>query len=1021
MKRDPALAAVFAAAVLLCLLPSTAAGQTGSIRGKTDDGAGVPVPGVYLYLSSPALIATLNAISSERGDFWFASLPPGTYTIVAEKPGHKTVTVKGILLSPGSGAAVDIGLEPTEIEEEPSAFEFHRVLDPSSAADRFWAGEDILSRMPIPRDFSHVLGLVPGVVFENGRPDPFPAIHGGAAGSNVTLMDGSPVSDPVTGAIPSRINLDFIDEIVVETVAHPADRGPAEAGWINIIHKSGGDTGGGEVMIYHTGGALSKSLFSPGDLEDMDVMPPLTDKRLWDFSLSVGGPVVQDVARMFMSLRYASRHRTTPFMPWGDPLGTMHWDYFFDDKDFSGLVKLAARVENKYSGYLEFGTSKVRQPAYEPDISWNTPRESTRTLDRESSSLIKAGFTYILGPVTLVDLFAGFSNFKQPLVLNTLGAIKPSYIDLASGYVWGSAALNDLTENGRFTGGVTLTTFMDRLLGGPHEIKIGIEYESMTGQSSAWKYDNLTYYYSSGDPYLYGQAVSPESGETVGLGLIAFAPLPWEKGGLAPKKDLSRIGAFVQDNLTFAGRFTLSLGLRFDRSEASIPSYVKGTSGNPVSVAVGEDLIKPSLGLNPFVQALLTSWNEIVTWNTFSPRAAVSIDLFGKGKTLVKASLARYPESLRLGYSEMLLPLDKNRVHQFYWYDENGDAAVDEEDTFAAVPEDYRIYQQELYESRIDPSLRPPTTDEWTAGLEQEIGRGFTFAARAIFKTQKNIVGRVLYDPDTGTPSYTPEGAAADWWVPFATTVPAAEGYPETPVTVYFPAEDAPDFFDRFQNVPELRRKYRAFEFTLRKRWSGRWQLAGSVVFGRSTGTSGLVPGWSSGIAASALSPNSLVNVTDSSRLDLDRPVSLKLMGTARLPWDVFLSLYFRAASGSPWARTVTVVPPESWAQENGAQTLPVSVYLESPGSRRRESWKNLDLGLTKEFHGGGKAFLAVSLDVLNVLGDTTRLLDLNDGGLWYPSDEGTSEGERVLSGTYNKVVSVWGTRTVALKFNLKF
>ncbi len=1021
-KQGPALAVVFAvAAVALCLLPPTASAQTGSIRGGIEDGSGAPVPGAYLYLSSPSLIATLNYISSERGRFWFTSLPSGTYTLIVEKPGFKTVTLENITLSAGSTAVVDIGMEATEIEEEPLSREFRRFLDPISGAHLSSVDSNILARLPSPRRVLHVLGLVPGVVFEDGVPDEFPAIHGGAGGSNLAAVDGSAVSDPVTGALALPIDLDSIDEIVVETAAHPVERGPVEAGWINIVRRSGGERGSAELLVYHTSGALSKSLFSAEDLGEMNVMAPVEDKRFWDFSLSAGGPLVRDMAWVFTNLRYLSRHRTAPFLPWADPLGTMHWNYFFDNTEFSGLLKLAARVEGRYSGYLEFSSSKVRQPAYEPDITWNRPREATRFLDGETFTLARGGFTYALGPGAAVDLAGGFSNFKQPLVLNDLGVYKPQYVDLGTGFLWGAGGINEITKNGRFTGSAVLTAYAERLLGAAHEIKLGAEYETMKDTSSIWKLDNLTHYYASGDPYLYGQSISPKSGNTVGQGLIAFAPLPWEQDGLAPRKDLSRLGIFIQDSLTFGDRVTLSLGLRFDRSEAGIPSYIKGTSANPVSLLVGDGLIKPFLGFNPFVQALFSSWNEIVVWNSFSPRAAVSFDLLGNGKTLVKASLARYPEYLGLGYSSLVLPFDKNRTHRFYWYDENADTFVDEEDTYVLVPDDYRIYDQDFFVKRIDPALKPPTTDEWTAGLEQELGSGFSFSFRAVSKTKRNIISGVLYDPETDTSWYASGSAPSGWWIPFQTTVPAADQYPETQVTVYFPSAEAAPFFDRIQNVPELRRTYRALEFTLRKRWAGHWQLAGSAVFGRSTGTSGLAPGWSSGVAMPALSPNSFVNVDGTSRLDLDRPFTLKLMGTARLPWEVFLSLYFRASSGAPWARSVTIIPPESWVQANGAQPLPAAVYLESPGNRRRESWKTLDLGVEKEFGGTGKTHLVFSLDVLNVLGDTYRLLDSNDGGLWYPAGEGTAEGERVLSETYGKVLSVWGTRTFALKLKLKF
>jgi hypothetical protein len=132
----------------------------------------------------------------------------------------------------------------------------------------------------------------------------------------------------------------------------------------------------------------------------------------------------------------------------------------------------------------------------------------------------------------------------------------------------------------------------------------------------------------------------------------------------------------------------------------------------------------------------------------------------------------------------------------------------------------------------------------------------------------------------------------------------------------------------------------------------------------------------------------------------------------------VFASFLLKAQSGAPWGRTVTVIPPSDWAEANGAKVIPTMIYLESPGARRFNAWKNLDLRVEKEFLKGGRRSVGISVDVLNVLGDKYRTLDLDDGGSWQPDGEGSSTGTRVLSGTYNTYWPRWGTRVV--RFNLK-
>ena len=225
----------------------------------------------------------------------------------------------------------------------------------------------------------------------------------------------------------------------------------------------------------------------------------------------------------------------------------------------------------------------------------------------------------------------------------------------------------------------------------------------------------------------------------------------------------------------------------------------------------------------------------------------------------------------------------------------------------------------------------------------------------------------------------------------------------------------------RDRNVPELGRKFRGVELTARKRMSDNWQLAGSFVWGRSTGTANLAYPLSIGLSMPILTPNSLVNITSASRTDLDRPFALRLMGTYRFPLDIYLSLYYRYTSGAPWARTVSVVPPADWAAANGADLTPVTVYLESPGSRRFAARQNADLRLEKEFFSAGRARFSAYMDVLNVFGNRYETVDLNDGGFWAPDGVGGTTGTRMTSGTYGQAIGVLGTRAFLFRLSLIF
>ena len=202
---------------------------------------------------------------------------------------------------------------------------------------------------------------------------------------------------------------------------------------------------------------------------------------------------------------------------------------------------------------------------------------------------------------------------------------------------------------------------------------------------------------------------------------------------------------------------------------------------------------------------------------------------------------------------------------------------------------------------------------------------------------------------------------------------------------------------------------------------SDNWQFLSSVTWSQSQGNIGSGSQACTAFTQLANSPNSLINLTETSRLDIDRPLIIKVMGTYLLPKDFYLSAFFQYMSGTPWARTVTIVPPSSWLESYQAQGIPTTVYLEEPGSRRWPAFNNLDLRLEKRFKFSQRMSFDVALDVLNLLGKKYGLSDLNDGGYWYPEAEGSSDGTRILNPSYQQTLAVYGTRAAQLSLSLKF
>ena len=1019
-KKWPAALAL--GAVLLALaLPAFAAGPMAGLKGRVVDDKGAPILGAYLYVSSPDALGITNFITPKSGRYNIVGLMPGTFKVVVEAPGFKTMTVEGIALHSGTTITVDFRMQPTDIEEEAVTARPGSGLDRDSARAAAVIDRDLISRLPLARDFTAVLGLVPGLLFEIDSPGLPASIHGSPAFANILVQDGVIATHPVDAKEMGRINIDLIDEVIVETAAHDAAAGPAQGAYLNVVYRPGSASARADLFYGVSGKGLVDSLWTENELGQMAGAAPTTLRREHDLSLSLSAPILEDIAWFYGNLRFKTQGSRAPFRYWTDPLGVRHFVYDYAERDLAGMFKLSLSVLEKVKGVLEFGWSGVREPVYRTDVDALRPEASTRELDGEGVFYARGGGSYTINQAMRVDLSAGFMKNHRSLLLNAMGSAKPQYLDLITGRTWGSGTLNDRESASRMRVSASVTRYEDGFLGMPHQISLGGEYETTTAKTGTWKADNLIHYYADGSPYTYGTTTSPSSEEEVGWGLVGFYIAPGADGDMSLQRELRRIGAHVQDTMKLFGRVSLSAGLRFDRSEARFANATKGSSGNSLSVTLGRSLINPLMGYNPYSTISLFAWDKSIVWNSLSPRVGLVFDILGSGWTLFKASWSRMPEYLGLGYSENLAQFNARAGHSFLWFDEDADGEAGVDDIYTLVSYDFRVYKTEFFRQAVDPDLSAPVIEEWTAGLEQQIARDFTLSARLIERRHTNAIGHTLYDPSTQVSWARLEDSPEGWWVPFSTVVPGGEGYADVAATVYLPANSAPDFFERIENVPELEARYRSLELAVRKRMSHNWQLFGSLSWNRATGTTSLASPWSAGYRDVLLTPNSFINVSATDRLLQDRPLVARLAGTMRFRGNVFASFFLKAQSGAPWGRTVTIVPPTAWATANGTKVIPVQIYLESPGERRFGSWKNLDIRLEKEFLKSGRRRFGISLDVLNLLGDKYRTLDLNDGGTWLPDDEGASTGTRTLSGTYNTYTPRWGARIVRFNLNLGF
>jgi hypothetical protein len=1010
--------------VLCVFLSSSALAQqlTGSLRGIISDPDGNPLPGVTVTVTSEAIMGAQTYVSTETGAFRFPALPPGTYKLTAELTGFKTLNRENIVVRVGAVVTIDFPMEVSAVQEEVTVIAASPTVDVESTKIAVIMDRELLKNIPMARDLYDIMTTAPGAVSEGQTYRRTYTIHGSTVRSNTTAFDGVNMNDPVVMYPLTNINFDVMDEVESITAGHPASIGSTDGAYVNIVTKSGGNRFSGGAVVYLTNESLSQHLWTDEQVTALGVAKPEVSKKWLDGSLTFGGPIAADRIWFFTNGRFISQERKTNFIgPFTDILGYTHEPYNWTHEEKMGFFKLTGQLTSAIKLMGMFNFVDIYRPMYEEPGS-RTNFIATRVWDHEKGYTGNAVVNYVLNQNTYLDFRFGYVHRYFPIPLQPK-ARDSAWVDDGGDLYGGltTARFNETYLRKRMQFGTYFTRFQDNFIGGNHEFKGGVEYEKTYGDWDWWRKDNMLYYLDSRYP--------PKNYYYNTYGRVDFYICGQEEGSTKIQDQGGRIGAYIQDSVTFAERLTLNIGIRFDRSWGWKPAVNK-EQGSPLSFWVGENVVKPYVaaaypssfpdGINPWAAMSAPEWKDIIAWNEFSPRLGITYDPFGDGKTAFKFSFNRYTEYLMLQYFSTLHPFYP-RSFAFNWTDTDNSNWPSIGDTFTVRPTDYRGMDPEFAKKRLDPNSRSPIADELTLGVWRELFRDFSLGLNFIYKEKRNIAESVYYAPDTGEYWYHPDqDAAKKYWVPFTTTIPGTDKYPAQTVTFYVRRNDSPEPFTQFTNVPELKRTYWAAEIIFNKRMSNGWQFGGSIVYSKAYGNLG---GWydqSWGWSGLGATPNLYVN--SYGRINTDRPLQIKLYGTVLLPYRLFLSAFYQYQDGAPWTRYVSIRPPTAWTTATNTYRDYYGVNIEQEGSRRNRAWNQLDVRLEKEFALGRFGRLGAYLDVENLLGFSGVNLGLDDVYRWEPVAEGANQaGTKTLETSYKVISSVTGTREVRASLRFSF
>ncbi|HEY7056232.1 MAG TPA: carboxypeptidase-like regulatory domain-containing protein, partial [Vicinamibacterales bacterium] len=154
-------------------LPAFAQSQAmnGSIEGTVRDDSGALLPGVTVTVTNTDTGASRAVISNEEGTYRAQLLPLGTYQVVAELQGFKKFEQRGITLSAGQIAQINLTLSVGNVAETVTVTGESPVAEPGKIDLGRTIGETEVRNLPLvsrnPYNFAFLQANVTG--YENNE------------------------------------------------------------------------------------------------------------------------------------------------------------------------------------------------------------------------------------------------------------------------------------------------------------------------------------------------------------------------------------------------------------------------------------------------------------------------------------------------------------------------------------------------------------------------------------------------------------------------------------------------------------------------------------------------------------------------------------------------------------------------------------------------------------------------------------------------------------------------------------
>jgi hypothetical protein len=738
----------------------------------------------------------------------------------------------------------------------------------------------------------------------------------GSTGNQQWNMDGATITDMAAGSSPTYFDFDSFEEIQITTAGGDASQ-EASGVAINFVTKSGSNNLRGSGRLYDANKALQASN-TPDEVAAQGGGAGNPLKDVIEYGVEAGGPIKRDKAWFWGAInRQSIKVGVLGFLKAGAPAGSTDADDL--ETDLTVLnnqnMKLNYGWDPRHkTTFLYSRGDKIRNARG----ANSTTRIEATTRQTGPTNYYKIEHQWVASDRLMLE--GEYSYNDAGFVLNfhedDLATVQRLlYVDQG----------NTLTRSGSYSGNIRPTYesrmdgnyFLPSFLGGDHSTKFGVRWRSTPYETISKTGGGATARIRSSGQ---NEADITRDGDT--------------------NREMWQYSLYFSDSYK-KDRATVTWGLRFDHQD--------------------DRAITSNIAANPILPDLLPAVNFTgadggATYNDLAPRIGLAYDLKGTGRTVLKASAARY-YGLGIYTAGSINPTGQTTL-SYFWNDTNGDLTVQRNELdfargFRSTPSanyDPANPSSVVSPNRIDEDLENDITDEFVAGVDHEVMANFAIGVSYIWRKYHNFQNDY-------------RNVTADTYSPVTFTSACGNTLCDAPsyTATYYQRATAVPTGTVLRN-DEASRSYNGIELTARKRFSNNWLMNSSFTFNNT-----ILHYTGPGDFSTTADPTNFdfTNGQDSGGLNGPRWTA-KLSGMYGLPWQMSVAAFYNLRDGTQFNRTI-----QSPNRTGSGGT--VNALIEPQGTTHYPTFSQLDLHWDKALRWGNRR-VQFNVDVFNTFNASTVL-----------------------------------------------